>query len=707
MRSWDTETALIQGGCLSPPPACVTWQNALDVEPEIVHAKDPAAIRILEDILCNPNVGANTAYDLAVVGANYKGLLPLVFESLDNDLSHDVIIAQKLCDIGEGCYRGKEVVEWDSDEPVFVSYRYGLSDLHNRHFGIPLEKDEWRLQYGKFRHVPLNQWPEGAKFYAKNDATATLKVWYAILEQKLRAPMDVYLKPETFQCRAAFALQLIAAWGFQTDTNEVNRFLKKLHDDQEKRRAFLQDKSVGLVAEKGSRNQKEAKKLMREVAGDKCVLTKTGLEKYRDWWAGMVKAKQKPTEEQKLREKNRLFDQGYISLSRAECLVTKDKRLIAYAEYGQHQNLISKVKRLKTGGLPIQTSFESLLETGRISSFSSRILYNSAATLNLPRKPGMRECFVPRNYEMTIPEEDRNVLLFCDFGKAELVALSENMIKLFGHSALGDVLNAGKDPYIDFASSLLNMSYEEADKKKNTEEVAEKRQLSKAWVLGKPGGLGVEKFILWAKAVYNLNLGATPEEELERVKKYDAIFFQKYPEIRKYLKWIGELCKNDPQNLCDIKHIYFGHLRGRMQYTVAANSQMQTLTAYLFKLAVWETVRRCYVGKKVGGRLKTAQFEKTYLYGQRPVAPVHDELVVESKEKIAHEAGHELKEVMEGEANKILQYVKMTSELACARRWRKGAKPVYYKGRLQPVEDASMRALFEFFGRCAKKEMKP
>jgi DNA polymerase-1 len=469
----------------------------------------------------------------------------------------------------------------------------------------------------------------------------------------------------------------------------------------------LQDKSVGLVAEKGSRNQKEAKKLMREVAGDKCVLTKTGLEKYRDWWAGMVKAKQKPTEEQKLREKNRLFDQGYISLSRAECLVTKDKRLIAYAEYGQHQNLISKVKRLKTGGLPIQTSFESLLETGRISSFSSRILYNSAATLNLPRKPGMRECFVPRNYEMTIPEEDRNVLLFCDFGKAELVALSENMIKLFGHSALGDVLNAGKDPYIDFASSLLNMSYEEADKKKNTEEVAEKRQLSKAWVLGKPGGLGVEKFILWAKAVYNLNLGATPEEELERVKKYDAIFFQKYPEIRKYLKWIGELCKNDPQNLCDIKHIYFGHLRGRMQYTVAANSQMQTLTAYLFKLAVWETVRRCYVGKKVGGRLKTAQFEKTYLYGQRPVAPVHDELVVESKEKIAHEAGHELKEVMEGEANKILQYVKMTSELACARRWRKGAKPVYYKGRLQPVEDASMRALFEFFGRCAKKEMKP
>jgi DNA polymerase family A len=701
MRSVDSETGLMQSALMAPPLACVTWTDNVEDDPGLVHVKDPACKRIVEETLCMPHVGANMAYDHAVFGAQYPDLLPLIFESLDADLSHDVIIMQKLFDIGDGMYRGMEVDE-GGDEPVFRSYRYSLSDLNYRYFGEYLEKDAYRLSYGLARHLPLSAWSEGQKKYAKTDATAGLKVFHAMMTQKLRVHPSRYLKPETFQCRAAFALQLIACWGFKTDTREVRRFLQSLAVDQDRRREQLI--AEGLVRRNGKRDTKLAKSRMIARMGSNCVLTDTGVEHYRNWWAACAKAKIPITEETKRLEKERLFAAGYVSLSSSTCLMTGDPLLLEYARYSNHQTLISKVSRLKTQGLPIQTGFETLLETGRTSSSASKLIPNSVAIQNLPRKAGMRECFVPRNCEMSIPREQRKILVAADFGMAELVSLAENCYQLFGYSKLRDALNAGIDPHLDLAAMFLGISYEEAKRRKNEELLQEYRQMCKAFNFGKPGGLGPDKFILWAWAQYHVKFGDTPAEALESVKTKTKLYFQKWPEVREYLKHIGKLCDNST-GLCDIQHWKSDHLRGKMQYTVAANSNFQSLTSYGFKAALWEVVKRCYVGKKVGGQLKTAKFERTRLTGNRVVAPVHDEIVLEAREHDADEASLELEDVMVAEYQKWTPNTKIGVERSFSRRWRKGAKPAFRNGRLVPYEDACMEALFGFFARCRLEKM--
>lgn len=701
MLAADTETGLIQGGMLAPPLACITWTRDVDAEPDIVHGRDPAARRIAEEILLEPHVGANWAYDLGVFGSTFPDLLPLVFESLDEDRSHDVLVAEKLFDIGDGCYRIREIDE-GGEEPVFVSVRYRLGDLYERYFGESLEKDKWRLTYGMWRHRPLAEWDPGAIYYAKHDAKATLACYYAQRRFGRRVPTERYLANETFQCRASFALHLISCWGFKTDGPEVRRFLAQIAGEQEVRRELLQRE--GLVSEKESRTKKTAIAMMRESLGDRCVLTKKGLELYRTWWGAMVKAKITITDENKRAEKRRLFDQGYVSLAKDVCLQTGNELLVEYASYGQFQALFTKVGKLDTGGLPIQTSFETMLETGRTSSFASKLIPNSAATQNLPRKTGMRECFVPRNHDLRLPREKRKVLIACDFGMAELVSLSQICYVLFGYSKMREALNAGIDPHLDLAAMFLGITYAEAVARKYEKVVADMRQMAKAFSFGRPGGLGDANFILYAKAVWGVTFGATEAEALAVVKRMTRLYFKKWPEIRQYLDYIGSLTNNSPNGLCDIKQYLSNRLRGSLQYTVAANTLFQGLTADYFKQALWETQKRCYVGLRVPDavehtpllhlahpepiyRLRDADYFQTHLHGARVVVPVHDEIVLECDEVVGHECAMELQHVMETTAQPWVRDVRITAEAVMMRRWRKGAKPTYHEGRLIPFED--------------------
>lgn len=677
-RGWDTETALIQAGLLAPPLACLTWTDDLTKGPEIVHHADPAAKRIAEETLGMHNVSANLPYDLGVIGAKWPDLLPLIFECLDAGRGHDVIMAQKLCDIGEGCYRIREVDE-GLDEPVFVSVKYGLSDLHNRHFGEFLEKDQWRLQYGKLRHLPLADWDPGAIHYAKYDAHVHKKVWGALLAQNLRVDIDSYLVTEPFQTNSAFSLHLIACWGIATDSAEVTRFLARLWEEQQKRKAYLQ--KCNLVKSDGSRTLKYAKDLMEAAAGDNRVLTPKGLDLYRDWWTAMKKAGQL-TDERKLLEKRRLWKEGYVSLSADACMLAGNDVLLEFARYGQFQTLISKVSKLRTNGYPIQTSFEPMLETGRASSFSSKIIPNSVAILNLPRKPGMRECFIPRNSGMHVPEEERRIFIAADFGMAELVSLAQVCYVLFGESRLRDALNAGIDPHLDFAATMLGISYEEAFARKHEELISEHRQMAKPFNFGKPGGLGIDKFILFARAQYKVTFGKTPEEAYEKVQGFTKLYFKKWPEVRAYLDFISDQCADDPDGFCDIRSYGSGMLRGRMQYTVASNHQFQHLTAMGFKSALNAVQRRCYVGMKT-----PSGYVHTPLYGNRVVAPVHDEIVLEAREIDGDEIANELRFVMRERYQQFTPDVHIDVEAAAMRRWRKGAKPVFHNGRLIPVED--------------------
>src|SRR5579885_1270547 len=212
----DTETCLISARCKAPPLVCVTWA-VNDHSGLIKWDQDHYSITVgskyttaeirhwLEsDIIL---VGANIAYDMGVLAAQWPHLLPLIFQAYEDNRITDIQLRQRLIDIAHG--------ELDHPKHRVGKGCYSLQALAKRHLGIELDKDTWRLGYGELRDVPGEQWPEGARKYATDDAVSTLRVYEA------QEPYTHLLTDQWRQAKHAFWLHLMSCWGFRTDLAKV------------------------------------------------------------------------------------------------------------------------------------------------------------------------------------------------------------------------------------------------------------------------------------------------------------------------------------------------------------------------------------------------------------------------------------------------------------------------------------------------------
>jgi hypothetical protein len=86
----------------------------------------------------------------------------------------------------------------------------------------------------------------------------------------------------------------------------------------------------------------------------------------------------------------------------------------------------------------------------------------------------VRECFVAR---------PGWVYGFCDYSFIELCTLAQSCLEMFGHSTMAEAINAGLDPHLDMAATMLNIEYHEAvaRKKAGDPQIDEYRQLSKCF----------------------------------------------------------------------------------------------------------------------------------------------------------------------------------------------------------------------------------
>jgi len=640
MLAWDTETDLMGPCNLAPDLACVTWSDG--DQADIVHWQD--AEPILRWLLEQETYLANAAYDLAVAWANFPGLRDLIWDALDNNRVHDVLIRQKLLDIGEGVYR--RVYRKFDDKTHKLGY--SLSDLHARYFGSFLEKDEWRLQYGRLRKLPLHQWDAGAIHYAQHDAkvTAWVGAHQDVRQIKMRREPREYLHDEPYQVRAAWALHLMSCWGFAIDLKQLKKVLGAIEEEQPQLARKLE--GVGLVRPNGTRNEKLAKRMMWESVGVAGELTDTGYKK--------VKAK--------LLTKEQALEYGYIKIDEEWCEVSENEYLKAYYHYRQNQLLTAKLSKLQSG-LPIQTQFDSLMDTGRTSSSANKLIVNSAALQNLPRKPGMRECFVAR---------EGCTLAACDYGQAELVSLAQVTYSAFGHSKMRDIINEGRDLHLDFGLDLYKkntgnaITYQQAVQLQKLKDklVKDARQASKSAMFGFPGGLGAESFRSYARKSWGLPFTL---EESQDLRKRWLIHF---PEMREYFRWISRLLEANGGKL-DIQQLVSNRWRGACRYTQACNGFFQSLTADAAKAAMYEVSRLCYTVKS------------SPLYGCRPVLFVHDELIVEMPLEQAAEAARELERVMVSVYQRYTPDVRITADAHLMQRWSKDAEATWdARGKLIP-----------------------
>lgn len=594
--AYDIESEITEPGCLTPRLACLSCAEP-DKAPLLFDQQTGYAM--LRAWLADPNVvlvGHNVHYDFAAYVAQHPVLLEPVFQAYLAGRVRDTQIREQLIRIREGTHKG----------------RVKLAELANKYLGLELKKgeDSWQLRFGELMDKPVISWPEEAKNYATADAATTLRVFLAQGE-------DTVSPDELHQVRAAWCLHLAGCWGVRTDRARVDALCRELEAEYECRAKDLIP--YGIFKVSGKKNPK--------VSKDTTVI------KSRVEAAYALQSLATP------RTPN-----GNVQYSEEVLLDSKDPVLSQLAELSKTGKLLESFIPVLQSGTewPIQPRWNVLVDSGRTSCADPNLQ-------QLPRKGGVRECFVPR---------PGFVYVSADYDTAELRSLSQVLLDWFGVDCeMPKALLADRDLHVELACSLEGWDYAEAMARLKAKDpiVKDRRQLSKIANFGFPGGLGAETFIAYAKP-WGVHL---TEEQAWRVRNG---YFERWPEMKRYFARIQDMTGDlGPGYVTQHKS---GRIRGRVNFTSAANTFFQGLTADGAKEALWQLTWKCHMDPK------------SALYGSHIVAFLHDEFLLEVPEEKASAAGDALCKVMNASMAKWIPDIPIKSSPHISRWWSKEAETV-------------------------------
>lgn len=485
-----------------------------------------------------------------------------------------------------------------------------------------LEKFQHRFGYGPLRDVPLDQWERGFHTYALEDAEATARLYF---EQKNRHGVVV---DSEAQARAAFSLQLMSVWGMRTDADKVAWLkgrLEKIVEDLKQELIVRR-----LIREDGSRDMATIRDRIQST-GIPLQYTATGAIS---------------TSSDVMKEAGEVDQDLFFLVTYAENL----KLLTTY------------VPALEQGtAVPINARYNTLVETGRTSCQRPNLQ-------NLPRgkkDPNdlakfVRECFIPRKGYLYSA---------CDYDSLELRTLGQVLFDTVGGATLKNLYGEDPDfdPHTRLASQIMGLSYEQglALKKKKDKGLALHRQMAKAGNFGYPGGMGAKKMVLYAWKGYGVKLSQGEAQKLRND------WMASLPEIRIYLERIG---LHTESGSARIEQLRSGRVRGGVGYSDCANGYFQGLAADGAKRALFDVAKACYVDRS------------SALFGSRPVAFIHDEIICEVPKEQAHEAAIAQEQLMCASMQIYTPDIPIRASSALMRRWFKEADAVWENGRLVPWE---------------------
>lgn len=245
-----------------------------------------------------------------------------------------------------------------------------------------------------------------------------------------------------------------------------------------------------------------------------------------------------------------------------------------------------------------------------------------------------------------------------DYDTLELRALAQVCLWLFGKSRMAEVIRLGRDLHLQMAADMLRIPYEEAHARyKAKDPVLKKaRDAAKVAGFGYPGGLGAKTLVDYARTGYGVILTEAQSVELKRD------YLATWPEMPHYFRWIsGKVGTGD----AELTQFVSKRVRGGLGYCDGCNTLFQGLAADGAKRALFRVAEECYVDRG------------TALFGSRPVAFIHDEIIAEVPEDIAHEAAGRLAVVMCESMAEYIPDVPITASPALMARWFKGAEAVF------------------------------
>lgn len=592
--------------------------------------------------------------------------------------------------------------------------------------GEKLDPEAWRTRYAELDGKPLKKWPARAVDYALLDA-----VWpiYIADAQESYHPYDVggentrcplwpedrspptdghamgltRFTAEVHQARCMVAFEAAAAWGFRSNPQRVAETVS------EWRRLADEGAQIGIehgfvITKKDGTTQKKLVPLRKRVAaayGDVPISLELGLDKAlydeEGWESCPIPKDQRKTDNKtwKMWRKRRVkklvkrlklpdiySDVGSVRYASEVLERSGDPVLEAYAESTSYATYLTKYASMlqEAAHVPLTYSIDTMKATMRTSKRNPP--YDQP-----PRKGGFREAHQPRAGW---------VYVMADYDQAELRAMAQ-IHRWWG---LGDgflqQFVEGIDPHIVVAVELLNAehkpapegavwtyelfcrAYHEREFGKEWRDLTfDYRQLAKVANFGFRGGLGPATFVTYARGRGVLGL------TVERATRVRDIWRQTCPEDTAYLREIGDWLKAgpEPEDEDEARKItvalpFTGLVRGGVTYTSGANGNFQHLIAATLAWTGFELWKEQMTDYGTG------------LYGTRTVLPLHDEIIIEAREEVAHEAAVRLEEVMQAGMRFHLPDVPPAAEATVTRVWSKEAKRLVDPdtGRLIPWE---------------------
>lgn len=608
MIAFDTETHPFSRGKLAPRlvsgSACPRYEGA--------QLLDREGCRDLVFYTPKQLLGVNIAYDMGVMCADFPELTPTVFARYEQGNILDVGLVQKMIDIAqEGSTRQ---AHGRGASP------YSLEGLASRYAVVIPEKDPAiRLTFSEVDGLPFEEWSPARREYALSDASAPMDIYELQLTQELKwreeTGMPLFSHLIGFEATKAFSMHLLSCWGLHADPQRVAAL-------REATQAYIDEAQVeltlkGLVRPNGTRNIKAAATAMRaacEVHGLPVRMT----------------------EEPKDRTATKVFVPA-VCLDKEACAASMDPLMELYSDFSQASLLMSRVEDLAQGfEFPLQPSFDTLLETGRTSSYKPKPPLCGVQSQNFPRQlpkamaaayaklhPGVwlagpRECLTPR---------PGTVFVACDLPAAELRSVAQECLDMFGCSKLAELLNAGQDPHLYMASQILGVPYEELVLRAKEPEVQEKRGQAKPVNFGAWGGMGAPSLRQYSWDSYRVRF------TLKEAQNILAVWKKALPETALYFGQTNRLLR-DREKVRRFRHTSSGRWRGQLRYCQLNNTRFQERTANAAYSALNQVQAAAYADPS------------SPLWNLRTVLCTHDEIVAEAPLDRAHDAAIELSRVM-------------------------------------------------------------
>jgi hypothetical protein len=591
-----------------------------------------------------------------------------------------------------------------------VPHKYNLALMARELLGIELQKDDTlRMEFGRFYKDAVVDYPSipaDYLVYAGRDAIATYQLAER-LEPECRAvhaqhtPLQEVGTAGTagmsaqwgwlghdIQLRGDIALRQIERNGLHVDEAAVKALDVKLTADARRRNAALAE--FGYIPGAAG-NQNAYNRVIGEIERERGVRIATTPKSGKKSQAAADLAS--------------IADHPFVD----EFLRAKEGEKL-------RKTYVEKLGR--SGGI-VHPRYTLLVRTGRTSCSSPNIQ-------NLPRDGGVRECVVPA---------PGHVLVTCDYSMLELCTLAQCLYGRYGHSAMRDLINAGVDLHRRVAAQILG--------KPEAEVSRSERQKAKAVSFGLPGGMGASGLRQYAKTSFGVELSA------EEGEQWRAAWLRMFPEMVEYLARCDDLQRlgetlnaashpnASPSFSAETAAAIVMRVAGGASGTTAGRSfgpaelnwawaqiadsragSLNTLAADIVARRGSRELQSALIPRTAAvvptGRVRSncsftesrngpfqglaADGAKLALYdlvraGHRVVAFVHDEVLVEVPEADDYRGPAEsVAGIMIDAMRRICPDVRILTEYAVMRRWRKDAKAVYdEQGRLIPFEDALVR----------------